>query len=101
MQILEPQLGVLGLVLGGLHEDVGDLDVAVLLGLRRVVTILGVRLRLTGERGLEVLLSLRVLEIHWTLSPPAGISSRCSRTHGAPMLRLYPRRQIILLLNRN
>ena len=66
VQQLEPELGVLLLVLRRLQEDVLDLDVAVLLGLAGVVLVLGVRLRLAGERVLEVLLGLASFEVHGT-----------------------------------
>ena len=61
VQILKPQLGVLGLVACGLGKDIRDLNVAILLGLRCVVAILGMRLGLTGKSGLEVLLGLGIL----------------------------------------
>ena len=64
MQILKPQLGVLGLVARRLGKDIRDLDVAVLFGLGCVVAILGVRLRLAGKGGLEVLLGLGILKVH-------------------------------------
>ena len=81
VQILKPQLGVLGLVACGLGKDIRDLNVAVLFGLRCVVAILGVRLGLTGKSGLEVLLGLGVLKIHRCTSlqhmPPVGFGRPC------------------------
>ena len=61
---LEPELGVLFLVLGRLEEDVLNLDVAVLLRLAGVILILGVSLRFAGKGGHEVLLGLRPLQFH-------------------------------------
>ena len=64
VQVLEPQLGMLGLVAGRLGKDAADLDVALLLGRLGVVAVLHGRLRLAGKRRLEVLARLRVLEVH-------------------------------------
>ena len=76
MQILKPQLSMLGLVARGLGKDIRDLNVAVLLGLGCIVAILGMRLRLAGKSGLEVLLGLGILKIHRCTSlhhmPPVG-----------------------------
>lgn len=58
VQILKPQLGVLGLVARRLGKNIRDLNVAVLFGLGCIVAILGVCLGLTGKSGLEVLLGL-------------------------------------------
>ena len=55
---LEPDLGVLLLVVGSLLEDVGDLHVAVLLGLAGVVGVLVPGLGLPGESGHQVGLGL-------------------------------------------
>ena len=63
MEVLEPHLGVLGLVAGGLREDVGDLDVALLLGGLGIVAILHGRLGLAGKGGLEVLLGLGMIKL--------------------------------------
>ncbi len=51
---LEPQLGVLLLVLRGLLEDCGDLHIAVLLGLGSVIVVLVARLGFPGERRHQV-----------------------------------------------
>ena len=64
VQVLKPQLGMLGLVARRLGKDIRNLNVAVLFGLGCIVAILGVCLGLTGKSGLEVLLGLRVLKIH-------------------------------------
>ena len=55
-QQLEPDLGVLLLVGGGLLEDLGDLDIAVLLGLGGEVGVLVAGLGLPGKGGPQVLL---------------------------------------------
>ncbi len=55
MQILEPYFSMLLLVARGLLKDVGHLYIAVLLGLRSIVLVLGVSLRFTGKGCLEVL----------------------------------------------
>ena len=82
VEVLEPELGVLALVAGGLREDVGDLDVALLLGGLGVVAVLHGSLRLAGKGGLEVLLGLGLVEINshvvppWVSSPAAADSPR-------------------------
>ena len=63
MQELEPDFGVLLLVVGGLLEEVADLHIAFLAGLGGVVLVLGVRLAFAGEGGHEVGLGLGSLEI--------------------------------------
>ena len=63
MQELEPDFGVLLLVVGGLLEEVADLHIALLAGLGGVVLVLGVRLAFAGEGGHEVGLGLGSLEI--------------------------------------
>ncbi len=55
-QVLEPQLGVLLLVLGSLQEEGGNLLIAVLLGHGGVVGVLVAGHRLTGKGCLEVFL---------------------------------------------
>ena len=64
LEVLEPKLGMLALVAGSLGEDVGNADVAVLLGLRGKIGLLVGGHRLSGKGGLKVLLGLRALEIH-------------------------------------
>ena len=64
LEVLEPKLGMLALVAGRLGEDLGDADVAVLLGLRGKIGVLVGGHRLSGKGGLKVLLGLRALEIH-------------------------------------
>ncbi len=58
VQLLEPQLGVLLLVLGGLQEEGGNLLEALLLGLRGEVCVLVAGFALAGEGGVQVLLRL-------------------------------------------
>ena len=58
VQELEPNLGMLLLVLCGLLEDVRYLYVAVFLGLGSEIEILGVGLGFTRKRGLQVLFGL-------------------------------------------
>ena len=81
VQVLKPQLGMLGLVARRLCKDIRNLNVAVLFGLGCIVTILGVRLGLTGKSGLEVLLGLRILKIHRCTSlqyaPPIDFERHC------------------------
>ena len=59
VQLLEPQLGMLLLVLGRLQEECGNLLVALLLGLRGEVGVLVARLALASKGGVKVLLRLR------------------------------------------
>ena len=58
VQLLEPQFGVLLLVLGGLQEEGGNLLKALLLGLRGEVGVLVAGLALTSKGGVQVLLGL-------------------------------------------
>ena len=58
VQLLEPQLGVLLLVLGCLQEEGGNLLKAFLLGLRGEVGVLVAGLALASEGGVQVLLGL-------------------------------------------
>ena len=64
MQVLEPDLGMFFLVLGGFLEEVRNLDIAVLAGLSGIIEILGVGLGLTGEGGLEIGLGLCSFQFH-------------------------------------
>ena len=64
MEILEPNLGMLLLVVRGLEEQGRDLLVAVLLRLAGVVLVLGVSLGLTRKSSLQVDFSLAALQIH-------------------------------------
>ena len=64
MEILEPNLGMLLLVVRGLEEQGRDLLVAVLLRLASVVLVLGMSLGLTRKSSLQVDLSLATLQIH-------------------------------------
>ena len=57
-QLLEPELGVFFLVVGGLQEKGCDLLKALLLGLGRKLGVLVSGLGLAGEGGLQVLLGL-------------------------------------------
>ena len=61
---LEPQLGVLLLVLGGLEEDVGDLLVSLFLGLGGVVGVLVPGHGLASEGGLQVCFCFGSFEFH-------------------------------------
>ena len=54
MQELKPDLGVLLLVAGGLLEELGDLDIALLAGCGGVVGVLVAGLGFAGERGEQV-----------------------------------------------
>lgn len=63
MEILEPQLGMLALVEGGLEEKIGEFLVAFLGSDFGIVTILGVGLALAGKGSLKILLCLRTLQI--------------------------------------
>ena len=58
VQLLEPQLGVLLFVLGGLQEESGNLFKAFLLGLRGEVGVLVACLALASESSVQVLLGL-------------------------------------------
>ena len=64
MQSLEPQLGMLGLVLRRFSEDVLNLNVAVLFRLRCVIQVFRMGLRLPRKRSHQILLGLSSLEIH-------------------------------------
>ena len=61
-QQLEPDLGVLFLVGGGLLKDLGDLHIAVLLGLGGEVGVLIAGLGLSGKGGPQVLFGLAALQ---------------------------------------
>ena len=63
-QLLEPHLGVLLLIVGGLLEDGGDLLIAVLLGLAGEVGVLVAGLALAGESGPQIGFGLASLEFH-------------------------------------
>ena len=63
---------VAGLALGGLAEVHRDLGVALHVRDLREVEVAAVRLRLAGERVLEVLLGLAALQIRHGVSPRAG-----------------------------
>ena len=62
-QQLEPDLGMLLLVVGGLLKDLGDLDIAVLLGLGSKIGVLVAGLRLAGKSGPQVGLGLSTLQL--------------------------------------
>ena len=62
-QQLEPDLGMLLLVVGSLLKDLGDLDIAVLLGLGSKIAVLVAGLRFTGESGPQVGLGLSALQL--------------------------------------
>ena len=64
MEILEPELGVLFLVLGGFEEDGGDLLVAFFLGLGSEIGVFVAGLRLPGECCQQALLGLGSFEFH-------------------------------------
>ena len=64
MQVLEPDLRMLLLVGRGLLEDLGDLHIAILLGLGRVIGVLVASHGLAGESLLEVPFGLGSFEIH-------------------------------------
>ena len=63
-QGLEPHLGVLLLVVGGLLEDHGDLLVAGLLCDACEIGVLVAGLGLAGERGSQILFSLAAFQFH-------------------------------------
>ena len=66
VQLLEPMLGVLFLVLGGLEEEGGNLLEALLLRYRSEIGVFVACLRLAGKCGLQVFLGLCafVLVVH-------------------------------------
>jgi len=64
MEVLEPDFSVFFLVGGGLFEDLGDLDVAVLLGLGGVEGVLVTGHGLPGECLQEVLFGLGSFQVH-------------------------------------
>ena len=64
LQVLEPQLGVLLLVVGGLLEDSGDLLIALLLGDGCEIGVLVARLALAGKGVPQVALGLSALQFH-------------------------------------
>ena len=82
-QLLEPQLGVLLLVVGGLQEQGRDLLVALLLCLGSKVGILVAGLGLTSESGHQVLLGLGacVLVAHNKLLHHMEIQGVLPRNH--------------------
>ena len=63
VQELKPDLGVLLLIAGGLLEELGDLDIALLAGCGGVVGVLVAGLGFAGERGEQVGLCAGTLEI--------------------------------------
>ena len=64
MQKLEPDLGVLLLVLRRILEQLAYLHIAILGGLRGIIQILSVSLALPRERGAQVLLGFRSFKFH-------------------------------------
>ena len=64
LQVFEPQLGVLFLILGGLLKDGRDLLVALFPGLARPIRVFVAGLAFPGESGLKILLGLRSFEFH-------------------------------------
>ena len=64
VEVFEPDFGVLFFVGGGFFEDLGDLDVAVLLGLGSVVGVLVAGLGFASEGFQEVLFGFGSFEIH-------------------------------------
>ena len=64
VQVLEPDFSVFFLVGGGLFEDLGDLDVAVFLGLGGVEGVLVTGHGLPGECFQEVLFGLGSFQVH-------------------------------------
>ena len=64
MQVFEPDLGVFLFIGSGLLEDLGDLHIAVLLGLGGVVGVLVTGLGLAGEGFQEVLFGFGSFEVH-------------------------------------
>ena len=63
LQVVEVAVRVAGLAVGGLAEVAGDLGVALDVGDLREVEVAAVRLRLAGERVLQVLVRLRALQV--------------------------------------
>ena len=72
-QCLEPQLGVLLLVIRSLQENRSDLLIAFLLGNGSKIGILVASLRLAGKRGHQILLSLAALQLHGEFLPVQSI----------------------------
>ena len=71
MEIFEPELGMLALVLCRLEEKLGEFGVAFLGGDFGIIAILRVGLALSGKGGLEILLGLGTLQIfHRSDLPP-------------------------------
>ena len=70
VQQFEPDLGVFLLVGSRLLKQLGDLDIAVLSGLRGKVVILGAGLGLPGKGGAQVLLGLASLQFRHLNFPP-------------------------------
>ena len=64
MQVLEPNLGMLFLVLRSLEEDVRNLNVTLVLRLACVILVLGMGLRLAGKSSLQVLPCFAALKLH-------------------------------------
>src|SRR5574340_967585 len=76
LEVLVEDLGVLALVLCGLHEDRRDLFVALLSGYRRVVPVAVARLALAGEGLEQILLSARAFDAHVRRSSRMGRRAR-------------------------
>ena len=70
VQQFEPDLGVFLLVGSRLLKQLGDLDIAVLSGLRGKVVILGAGLGLPGKGSAQVLLGLASLQFRHLNFPP-------------------------------
>ena len=64
VQVFEPYLGVFLLIVGGFFKDLGNLDVAVLLGLGGVIRVLVAGHGLPGEGFEEVLFCFGSFEVH-------------------------------------
>ena len=62
MEVLEPNFGVFLFVLGRFGKDIGYLNVAILIGLRRIVLVFGVSLRFAGKSGSQILFGLSAFQ---------------------------------------